>query len=124
MKDGAVLLNFARGPLVNNEAVLEALENGKLKHYVTDFPNDKVIGKPGVIATPHLGASTTEAEDNCATMAVQQLRDGNRSGTRKCQGAHRKSQATCIRIKGAPPCSMKRPPDKVRLSSLIKPSIA
>ncbi len=75
MKDGAVLLNFARGPLVNNEAVLEALESGKLKHYVTDFPNDKVIGKPGVIATPHLGASTTEAEDNCATMAVQQLMD-------------------------------------------------
>ncbi|MDD5986556.1 MAG: 3-phosphoglycerate dehydrogenase family protein [Eubacteriales bacterium] len=75
MKDHAVLLNLARGPLVNNEAVLEALESGKLKHYVTDFPNDKLLGKPGVIVTPHLGASTEEAEDNCATMAVHELMD-------------------------------------------------
>lgn len=75
MKDDAVLLNLARGPLVNTEAVLEALESGKLKHYVTDFPNDKILGKPGVIVTPHLGASTQEAEDNCATMAVRELMD-------------------------------------------------
>ncbi|MEA4923178.1 MAG: 3-phosphoglycerate dehydrogenase family protein [Eubacteriaceae bacterium] len=75
MKDGAVLLNFARDTLVNDEAVLEALSEGKLKYYVTDFPNDTVINKEGVIATPHLGASTAEAEDNCAIMAAEQLMD-------------------------------------------------
>ena len=75
MKDGAVLLNFARDTLVNDDALLYALSSGKLKHYVTDFPNDKVLGAKGVIATPHLGASTEEAEDNCATMAADQLMD-------------------------------------------------
>lgn len=75
MKDGAVLLNFARDTLVNDDALLYALASGKLKHYVTDFPNDKVLGVKGVIATPHLGASTEEAEDNCATMAAEQLMD-------------------------------------------------
>ncbi|MEG1268641.1 MAG: phosphoglycerate dehydrogenase [Oscillospiraceae bacterium] len=81
MKDGAVLLNFARGGLVDDDAVLEALESGKLYRYVTDFPNDKLINRTGVIATPHLGASTPESEENCAVMAAQQLaaylRDGN-----------------------------------------------
>ncbi|MGI6721666.1 MAG: 3-phosphoglycerate dehydrogenase family protein [Anaerovoracaceae bacterium] len=75
MKDGAVLLNFARGPLVNEDAMISALKEGKLKHYVTDFPNDKIFGVEGVIATPHLGASTSEAEDNCATMAAEELMD-------------------------------------------------
>ena len=73
MKDGAVFLNFARDTLVNDNALLAALESGKLRNYVTDFPNDNVLGKIGVIALPHLGASTAEAEDNCAVMAAQQL---------------------------------------------------
>jgi len=75
MKDGAVMLNFARDTLVNDEAVINALSEGKLKNYVTDFPNDTVLGKKGVIATPHLGASTAEAEDNCASMAADELMD-------------------------------------------------
>ncbi|MGN0660004.1 MAG: 3-phosphoglycerate dehydrogenase family protein [Emergencia sp.] len=75
MKDGAVLLNFSRDKLVNEADLLAALENGKLAKYVTDFPTDGVLNKPGVIALPHLGASTAEAEDNCATMAVNQMMD-------------------------------------------------
>lgn len=75
MKDGAVLLNFARGGLVDDAAVLAALDSGKLSHYVTDFPNDTLVGKKGVIAIPHLGASTPESEENCAMMAAQELRD-------------------------------------------------
>lgn len=75
MKAGAVLLNFARGGLVDDDAVLEALASGKLAHYVTDFPDDCLAGQPGVIAFPHLGASTPESEENCAVMAARQLRD-------------------------------------------------
>ncbi|MFV0497038.1 MAG: phosphoglycerate dehydrogenase [Candidatus Fimivivens sp.] len=81
MKPGAVILNFARGGLVDNAALIKALEGGHLRHYVTDFPDDNVLGVKGVIATPHLGASTPESEENCAQMAAQQLRsyleDGN-----------------------------------------------
>ena len=75
MKDGVRILNFARGELVDTESILAALENGKVACYVTDFPNDAVIGATGVIAIPHLGASTAESEDNCAIMAVRELRD-------------------------------------------------
>ena len=75
MKDGAVILNFARGPLVNDADIAAALETGKVSRYVTDFPNDFITGKKGVIAIPHLGASTPESEDNCAKMAAKQLRD-------------------------------------------------
>jgi D-3-phosphoglycerate dehydrogenase len=75
MKTGAVLLNFARGGLINDDAVLAALDAGQLGRYVTDFPNDKIIGNPNVIATPHLGASTPEAEENCARMAAEQLNE-------------------------------------------------
>lgn len=81
MKPGTVLLNFARGGLVDDDALIKALGSGHLRHYVTDFPNDRVIGAEGVIATPHLGASTPESEENCAQMAAAQLRsyleDGN-----------------------------------------------
>ncbi len=73
MRDGAVLLNFARGPLVDDDAVMEALESGKLSRYVTDFPDDKIVGTKNLIAMPHLGASTPEAEENCARMAAAQL---------------------------------------------------
>ena len=69
------MLNYARGELVNNEAILEALETGKVAAYMTDFPCEELLGKPGVLCTPHLGASTPEAEDNCAVMAAQELSD-------------------------------------------------
>lgn len=73
MKDGAVLLNYARDTLVNEDALLEVLESGKLSYYLTDFPNSTLIGHDRIIATPHLGASTGEAEDNCAAMASESL---------------------------------------------------
>lgn len=73
MKNGAVLLNYARDTLVNEDALLEALETGKLRYYLTDFPNSTLIGHENVIATPHLGASTEEAEDNCAKMAAEEM---------------------------------------------------
>ena len=73
MKDGVIILNFARDLLVDDEAMAEALESGKVKRYITDFPNDKTAKMPGCIAIPHLGASTEESEDNCAKMAVNQV---------------------------------------------------
>jgi D-3-phosphoglycerate dehydrogenase len=73
--NGAVLLNFSREGVVADDAVLKGLESGRLKWYVTDFPSAALIGKPGVIALPHLGASTAEAEDNSAVMVVDELRD-------------------------------------------------
>ncbi len=75
MKDGVVILNMARDTLVNDEDMKAALESGKVAKYVTDFPNPAVTSMPNVIATPHLGASTEESEDNCAVMAANQIRD-------------------------------------------------
>lgn len=75
MKDGVRILNFARGDLVDSAAVIDALANGKIAAYVTDFPNDELIGVDGVIAIPHLGASTAESEENCAVMAADELRE-------------------------------------------------
>jgi D-3-phosphoglycerate dehydrogenase len=75
MKKDATLLNFSRDGIVSNEAVLAALAAKKLKAYVCDFPSAALKGRPGVVATPHLGASTREAEDNCAVMVVDQVRD-------------------------------------------------
>lgn len=75
MKPNVVILNFARDLLVDEDAVLKALEEGRIRKYVSDFPNTKTIGKPGVIVVPHLGASTAESEDNCAVMAVNELMD-------------------------------------------------
>jgi len=75
MKDGVVLINMARDLLVDEDAVVEALDEGKIRRYVSDFPNPTVAGKRGCITTPHLGASTEESEINCAKMAVKELRD-------------------------------------------------
>lgn len=75
MKDGVVILNFARDLLVDDDAMAEALAGGKVSRYVTDFPNGKTAGMPGCIAIPHLGASTEESEDNCAKMAVREMMD-------------------------------------------------
>jgi len=74
-RDGSVLLNFSREGVVAEEAVLKGLSSGKLRWYVTDFPTGGLIGKEGVIALPHLGASTAEAEDNSAVMVVDQMRE-------------------------------------------------
>ena len=73
MQDGVIILNFARDLLVDDDAMAAALKSGKVKRYVTDFPNDKTANMEGVIAIPHLGASTEESEDNCAKMAVRQV---------------------------------------------------
>lgn len=75
MKDGAILLNFSRDKLVDDDALAEALASGKVGKYVSDFPNAAVANMDGAIVIPHLGASTEESEDNCAKMAVEQLRD-------------------------------------------------
>ena len=73
MKDGVVILIFARDLLVDDDAMAEALASGKVSRYVTDFPNDRTANMPGCVAIPHLGASTQESEDNCARMAVDQV---------------------------------------------------
>ena len=83
MKKGGRLINLARGGLVNEEDIIKALEAGKIASYVTDFPSAELLACPKVIAVPHLGASTPEAEDNCAVMAVQQLMDYLESGAVK-----------------------------------------
>ena len=75
MKDGVIILNFARDLLVDDDAMAEALASGKVHRYVTDFPNEKTANLPGCIAIPHLGASTEESEDNCAMMAVKEVMD-------------------------------------------------
>jgi D-3-phosphoglycerate dehydrogenase len=75
MKKGARLLNFARGGLVDNAALREAIDNDVISYYVTDFPEPEILGSERVLAIPHLGASTPEAEENCAIMAARQLRD-------------------------------------------------
>lgn len=75
MKDGVRILNFARGELADNAAVLSALESGKIACYITDFPCEELIGAKNVICVPHLGASTPESEDNCAVMAASELID-------------------------------------------------
>ena len=75
MKDGVILLNFARDLLANEEDVLEGLGSGKIARYVSDFPNPTTAGQKGCIVIPHLGASTEESEDNCAVMAVEEMKD-------------------------------------------------
>jgi len=81
MKDGVVILNFARDLLVDDDAMAKALDSGKVRKYVTDFPNPKSANMKGAIAIPHLGASTEESEENCARMAVKEMMDYLENGT-------------------------------------------
>lgn len=83
MKEGACLLNFARDEIVDPEALLAALESGKLRKYVSDFPRPELMGRDDVISMPHIGASTNEAEENCAVMAADQLMDFLENGNIK-----------------------------------------
>lgn len=75
MKDGVVILNFARGGLVNNDDIKKAISDGKVKKYVVDFTDSETVNQPGIINIPHLGASTSESEDNCAIMAADEISD-------------------------------------------------
>lgn len=75
VKDGAILINYARGPVVDEDAVLTALASGKLKAHISDFPSVKFLGHEQILVTPHLGASTSESEENCAVMAVRELKN-------------------------------------------------
>ncbi len=83
MKDGVRILNLARADLVNADAIKKALADGKVASYVTDFPTEEVLGVPGIVTIPHLGASTPESEDNCAVMAANELIDFLESGNIK-----------------------------------------
>ncbi len=83
MKPGVRVINLARGELVDDDAMLAALSCGKVANYVTDFPNNKIVGAKGVLATPHLGASTPESEEKCAVMAAQELADYLLNGNTK-----------------------------------------
>ena len=75
VKEGVKILNFSRGGLVDNKALIRAIRAGKVDKYVTDFPGEELLGEENILAIPHLGASTCESEENCAAMAVGQLRD-------------------------------------------------
>ena len=80
-KDGVRVLNFARGELVDNAALLDALNSGKVAQYFCDFPTEELLGVKGVCCTPHLGASTPESETNCAVMAAAELSDYLKTAT-------------------------------------------
>jgi D-3-phosphoglycerate dehydrogenase len=83
LKPGAVLLNFAREEIVDTDAVVTVLESGKLAKYIADFPTPNLIGVRGAVLTPHIGASTDEAEENCAVMAACQIKDFLENGNIK-----------------------------------------
>ena len=108
MKDGVRILNFARGELVDNGAIISALESGKVASYVVDFPSDEVIGVKNVIAVPHLGASTPESEDNCARMAalelIEYIENGNIKNSVNYPNAEMNATGTkiCIMHKNVP----------------------
>ena len=106
MKDGVRILNFSRNKLVDNEAMLASLENGKVAKYVTDFPDASLLEVKNVVAIPHLGASTEESEDNCAVMACKQLKDYLENGN-------------IVNSVNYPNCSMPRESD-VRICVLHK----
>ncbi len=84
MKDGVVIINCARGEIVNNEDIIKATSTGKVSRYVVDFPTDELIGAENIVCMPHIGASTPEAEDNCAVMAAQELVDYIENGNITC----------------------------------------
>lgn len=84
MKDGVILLNFARPDLVVVDDIKAGIASGKIRKYLTDVPDETLVGVPGIVATPHLGASTAEAEENCASMAVDELMDYFENGNIKC----------------------------------------
>ncbi len=105
-KDGVKLLNFARGGIVDSNALIAALESGKVSAYVIDFPDDSILGVEGVIAIPHLGASSAESEENCAAMAADQLIDLIETGSIKnsvnmSPVALEKGEKTCVFCKEA-----------------------
>jgi len=110
MKDGVIILNFARDALVDDDAMEAALKSGKVKRYITDFPNARTAGMEGVVAIPHLGASTEESEDNCAKMAVRQVMDYIENGNivnsvnfPSCDlGVRKKPTRLCILHKNIP----------------------
>ena len=108
MKDGVRILNFARGELVDSDAIISALEGGKVASYVVDFPSDEVIGVKNVIAVPHLGASTPESEDNCARMAalelIEYIENGNIKNSVNYPNAEMNATGTkiCIMHKNVP----------------------
>ncbi|MBR2152261.1 MAG: phosphoglycerate dehydrogenase [Clostridia bacterium] len=102
MKDGVRILNFARADLVNDVDLIAALETGKVAAYVTDFPTDSVLGVDGVIAIPHLGASTPESEDNCASMAAGELIDFLENGN--IVNSVNMPAISCPRAKGSRVC--------------------
>ncbi len=99
MKKGMRIVNTSRGELVDNAALLKAIENGIVERYVTDFPNAEMLGNPKIIAIPHLGASTEESEDNCAVMAVNEIREFLETGN-------------IVNSVNYPNCSMERACDK------------
>lgn len=83
MKDGVIILNLSRGGIVDNNAIIEATDSGKVVRYITDFPEEELLGHTNILCVPHLGASTEEAEDNCAVMACQQVADFLENGNIK-----------------------------------------
>ncbi|MCD7804869.1 MAG: 3-phosphoglycerate dehydrogenase family protein [Oscillospiraceae bacterium] len=109
MKKGVRILNFARGELVNTADIIEAVDNGSVSTYVTDFPNDELLCHDGIVAIPHLGASTPESEDNCAYMAAVQLIDYVEKGTihnsvnlPECELAKTADHLVCVIHKNVP----------------------
>ena len=106
MKDGVVIINCARGELVDNQAIIKAVSTGKVGRYIVDFPADEIIGVENIVCIPHLGASTEEAEDNCAIMAANQLIDYIENGN-------------IVNSVNYPACSMPRTTD-IRLLVLHK----
>ncbi len=103
MKDGVAIINLARGDLVDTNDIIEGVKSGKVSRYVTDFPSDALIGEENIICIPHLGASTPEAEDNCAVMASKELKDyienGNISNSvnyPNCSSARNSAVRVCI----------------------------
>lgn len=108
MKDGVIIMNFARDTLVDDDAMEAALKSGKVRRYITDFPNEKTANMEGVIAIPHLGASTEESEDNCAVMAanelVEYLENGNIINSVNYPNAEMNAEGTkiCVMHKNIP----------------------